>query len=45
MHKKHKYHKYTLLILISENARQKKEPFSHWDWGRYSAPKTQSENY
>jgi len=23
----------------------KKEPFSHWDWGRYSAPKTQSENH
>jgi hypothetical protein len=23
----------------------KKEPFSHWDWGRYSAPKTKSENH
>jgi len=23
----------------------KKEPFSHWDWGQYSAPKTQSENH
>ena len=23
----------------------KKEPFSHWDWGQYLAPKTQSENH
>jgi len=23
----------------------KKEPFSHWEWGWYSAPKTQSENH
>ena len=35
----------TTLLGISPMKLGKKEPFSHGDWGRYSATKTQSENH